>query len=55
MVSDEPFNDIINEALKIKWTRDVFDRMFVAEARVKKAHFITADQQILDNFNKAVW
>jgi PIN domain nuclease of toxin-antitoxin system len=54
-VSNAPVGEIIDEALKIDWTRDVFDRLLIAEARVKGSSFITADESIRHNFKKAVW
>jgi PIN domain nuclease of toxin-antitoxin system len=54
-VSATPLQQIINEALRIKWTRDVFDRMMSAEARVNGYGLITADDEIRSNFELAVW
>jgi PIN domain nuclease of toxin-antitoxin system len=46
---------IIEEALKINWTRDVFDRLLVAEAIAMEGRFITADENIRSNFSRSVW
>jgi PIN domain nuclease of toxin-antitoxin system len=54
-VSDVPFNQIIEQALRIKWTRDVFDRLLVAEAAAKECSFISADENIRSNFKRTVW
>jgi PIN domain nuclease of toxin-antitoxin system len=54
-VSDFEFNQIIEEALKLKWTRDVFDRLLVAEAKALKRDFISADRLVQSNFNKTIW
>ena len=54
-VSEAPCHQIIEDALKIKWTRDVFDRLLVAEAAAKACRFISADENIRSNFKRAVW
>ncbi len=48
-------SDIIDESLKISWTRDVFDRLLAAEAVAKGAGFVTADTDIRSNLTQAVW
>jgi PIN domain nuclease of toxin-antitoxin system len=54
-ISDIPFDQVIEEALKINWTRDVFDRLLVSEAIVAKQGFISADRNIQKNFKKTIW
>ena len=54
-VTNYPLDRIIEEALKIDWTRDVFDRLLVAEAVARGSGFITADQTILSNLGLAIW
>jgi len=54
-VSDFPLSEIIDEALKTDWTRDVFDRLLVAEAKTKGAGLITADDDIRAEFKQAIW
>jgi len=54
-ISDTAFNQIIEEALKINWTRDVFDRILVAEAKALKYGFISADRKIQSNFKQTIW
>jgi PIN domain nuclease of toxin-antitoxin system len=53
-VSDYPLDCIIEEALKIDWTRDVFDRLLAAEAIARESGFITADENILSNLSHAI-
>jgi len=49
-------NNIIEEALKINWTRDVFDRLLVAETmRDQSLLLITANQRIRKKFAQALW
>jgi len=48
-------NNIIEEALKINWTRDVFDRLLVAETmRDQSLLLITANQKIHEKFAQAL-
>jgi len=54
-ISDIAFNRIIDEALKLKWTRDVFDRLLVAEAKTLKHGIISADRDIQANFKLTIW
>jgi PIN domain nuclease of toxin-antitoxin system len=51
---DIPFSDVARQALAESWTRDPFDRIIVAQARLAKAVLITRDIDILAHYNKAV-
>jgi len=53
--SDIAFNRVIEEALKLKWIRDVFDRLLVAEAKTLKYGFVSADRDIQANFKSTIW
>ncbi len=54
-ISDQSFNTIINEAMRISWTRDPFDRIIVANAAVDNSLLLTKDQHILENYKNARW
>jgi PIN domain nuclease of toxin-antitoxin system len=54
-VSETPLEQIIEEALRIRWTSDVFDRLLSAEAMVVGGKFITADENITSNLKLAIW
>ena len=54
-VTNYPLERIIEEALKIDWTRDVFDRLLVGEVVARGSRFITADKTILSNLRRAIW
>jgi len=54
-VSEYPLNRIVEQALKIDWTRDVFDRLLAAEVIERGSGFITADGNILSNLRNAIW
>lgn len=52
---DLPFADVVDEALQERWTRDPFDRIAVAQARLRGAPLLTRDRGIHANFEAAVW
>jgi PIN domain nuclease of toxin-antitoxin system len=54
-ISETPLPQIIERALKINWTRDVFDRLLSAEAMVIGGGLITADDSIKSNLKLAIW
>jgi len=53
--SDIAFKQIIEEAMKISWTRDVFDRLLVAEAQTLRHGFVSADRNIQSNYKLTIW
>ncbi len=53
-VCDRPFQDVALQAASESWTRDPFDRIIVAQARLAKAVLVTRDGNILANYNRAV-
>ena len=52
---DKSFNTIVSGALDFSWTRDPFDRIIVANAAINRNILVTKDQNILDNYEKAMW
>ena len=54
-ISEIEFNQIIDEAMKISWTRDGFDRLLVAEAQTLKLGFVSADRDIKSNYKRTIW
>ena len=52
---DKSFNTIVSSALDLSWTRDPFDRIIVANATVNRNILVTKDQNILKNYEKAMW
>ncbi len=54
-VSENSFGDIINEAIKLSWTRDPFDRIITAHASINGVRLITKDTSILSNYKHAIW
>lgn len=54
-VCELPFRTIVDYALKEGWTRDPFDRLIVANAKVRNAHLVTKDQRMHQHYPRAVW
>jgi PIN domain nuclease of toxin-antitoxin system len=50
-----PFRTVVDFALAEGWTRDPFDRMIVANAKVAHAPLITRDQRIAEHYSRVVW
>lgn len=53
--SDDPISTIVARAMDLDWTRDPFDRLLVATARLHRAPFLTRDARILEHFEAAIW
>lgn len=47
------FEIVVSYASEIKWTRDPFDRIIVAQAQASSAYLITADKIIQKNIRNA--
>lgn len=55
-VCDLPFADVARAALDEKWTRDPFDRIIVAQAKVKGlAPLVSSDEEIAEHYPRTVW
>lgn len=54
-VSDIQFYRLVEEAKTIKWSRDPFDRMIVANASIFQLPLITKDELIRQNYSLAFW
>src|SRR6266571_506302 len=46
---------VAEQALDLDWTRDVFDRLIVAQAALDGAALVTTDRTIRKHYPKAVW
>lgn len=53
-VSEESFNSTIQTSMKCKWTRDPFDRIISATAIQNSSYLLTADKNIIKNYDKAI-
>lgn len=54
-VEDRSMAQVTEHCLDLSWTRDVFDRMIVAQAALDRAALITRDRLILKHYPKALW
>lgn len=52
---DLPFADVVDAALQETWTREPFDRVFVAQARLRGAPLLSKDRAIQEHYPDAVW
>ena len=50
-----PFADVIETALQETWTRDPFDRITVAHARLRGAPLLTKNRHVQAHYEAAVW
>ncbi len=51
----QPFLRVVVESIGQHWTRDPFDRLIVAQARVSGAKLVTKDRTIRENYAFAIW
>ena len=54
-VCEYPFAAVIRQAVEQTWTRDPFDRIIVAQAKLADAQLLTKDSTIRKQYKKAVW
>ncbi len=54
-VEDRALEVVMERALGLAWTRDVFDRLIVAQAALDNAELVTTDRLIRKHYPKAVW
>lgn len=52
---DRSFGAVTRIALNQEWTRDPFDRIIVAQARLADAPLLTKDEVIRRHYKKAFW
>ena len=53
--SDATSGAVVSAAASLRWTRDPFDRLIVADAIVSSGSLLTKDQRILSHLPIAVW
>ena len=54
-VEDRSLETVTERALELTWTRDLFDRLIVAQAALDNAELVTSDRLVRKNYPKAVW
>jgi len=55
VVCAKPFSDVIQQAIRIGWTRDPFDRMIVGQAAIDNEVLVSKDDQVRANYPNASW
>jgi len=50
-----PFSGLVSIAETLRWTTDPFDRLIVATAIADEARLVTADGEIVEHFDGAIW
>jgi len=50
-----PFTQVVAGAMRESWTRDPFDRLIVAQARLRRTPLLTKDDQICAHYEEALW
>lgn len=54
-ICPRPFSPTLRESIKLKWTRDPFDRMITAHAQAHGFDLLTKDGAILEHCERAFW
>ena len=54
-VADDPFLDIVSEAGGMSWTRDPFDRLIVAHAKLRGLSLVSKDTVIRKHYTRCIW
>jgi PIN domain nuclease of toxin-antitoxin system len=54
-IADEPFDRVVSVALSESWTRDPFDRLIVAHARLLGATLVTRDRRMAAAYADTRW
>lgn len=55
LASPEPHWEVMRAACQETWTRDPFDRVIVAQARLAGLPLLTRDRHIRQHYDKAFW
>jgi PIN domain nuclease of toxin-antitoxin system len=50
-----PFGDVVAESVHLRWTRDPFDRLIVAQSLVGAGKLLTKDRNLLAHAPNAFW
>ncbi len=54
-ICEKPFQEVIQNSLEMKWTRDPFDRIITAHAAIDDSILITKDRLIRKHYLHALW
>ena len=53
-ICDLAFTDVAQKAVEERWTRDPFDRLILAQARLARAKLITKDRAMHEHYSQAL-
>lgn len=54
-ICPQSFESVAEQSLRESWTRDPFDRMITAQARLKNQRLLTKDKLIQRHYSKSFW
>jgi PIN domain nuclease of toxin-antitoxin system len=54
-VCNDPFEPVVEAAEAVRWTRDPFDRIIVAQATLERAPLITKDDELRKHYKPCIW
>ena len=54
-ICDQPFGKVIQTAIEETWTRDPFDRVITAQAKLSGSTLISRDEKIQKHYKNCVW
>lgn len=54
-IPNDSYFDVITEAGHVSWTRDPFDRLLVAHARLRGIPLLTKDAVLREHYGRCVW
>jgi PIN domain nuclease of toxin-antitoxin system len=52
---DLPFAEVVEVSLGETWTRDPFDRLVVAQARLRGAPLLSKDREVGRHYSETIW
>lgn len=55
VVLSDSFGGVVSQAVLEKWTRDPFDRIITAHARLNNSRLVTRDRTIRKHYSHAIW
>lgn len=54
-IAEDPFLSIVQVASHLSWTRDPFDRLLIAHAKLRKAPLLTKDRLLKKHYPHCIW
>ena len=54
-LDESPFTEVVRCATALRWTRDPFDRVIVAQAKLRRARLLTKDRTLHRHYARAAW